>query len=159
MESHGIVIRSATREDVAELLTVLPQLTSDPQRPAAAMPSLAEALAIFDRQQQHGNVLVLVATAGADGPIIGSCTLVIVPNFTYGGRPWAIAENVVIVAAYRGRGIGTRLMEYACDLCRHHGCYKLQLISGPKPEQVRFYRDLGFDDQHSRGFKLAIGTP
>ena len=78
--------------------------------------------------------------------------VVIVPNFTY-GRPWAIIENVVIAAEYQNRGIGTAMMEYAFDLARDHGCYKVQLLSGQVEEQIRFYRRLGMDDEHCRGFK------
>ncbi len=149
-------LRLARPTDLAQLLALLPALTSRPQSPGAAVPSLAVAEQIFDQMQRQGNVFVAVAARDEGDGLLGSCTLVVVPNLTYGGRPWAALENVVVAPACRGAGIGTRLVAFACDLARRHGCYKVQLVSGPHEEQRRFYRRLGFDDARGRGFKYYL---
>lgn len=101
---------------------------------------------------RHGNVHVIIACLRETGAVIGSCMVVIVPNFTY-GRPWAMIENVVIAAAHQNQGIGSALLAYTFAFAQQQGCYKVQLLSGPEEPQIRFYRKVGMDDSHCRGFK------
>lgn len=155
METAEPVLRPATDAELPQLLALLPQLTSDLHK-AATVPPLDRARAILDEQRRHGDIVVVVAEDAANATLVGSCTIVIVPNLTYGGRPWAMIENVVVASGWRGRGIGTRLLDYVCDLARQHDCYKVQLISGAKDEQVAFYRRNGLDDARSRGFKKYL---
>lgn len=91
------------------LLQLLPDLSPDPEEVRAKLPALARGYAIFDQMQRHGNVHVIIACLPRTGAAIGSCMVVIVPNFTY-GQSWAIIENVVIAAAYQNGGIGSALM-------------------------------------------------
>lgn len=107
---------------------------------------------------RHGNVHIILASLANTGAVVGSCMAVIVPNFTY-GQPWAIVESVVIAAAYQNHGLGTALMEYAFDFAQERDCYKVQLLSGPAEEQIRFYRKVGMDDSHCCGFKKWFIDP
>lgn len=157
-DAPSVQLRLAQPDDIVGLLTLLPHLSSRPTSDAAAVPPLADARRIFERMQRQGNIFVIVATVEDEEAtsLVGTCTLVVVPNFTHGGRPWTIIENVVVAAMARGRGFGALLLEYAFDLARRHDCYKVQLVSGPKEEQHRFYRRLGFDNQRCRGFKKLL---
>ncbi len=88
--------------------------------------------------------------------LLGAVTLVIIPNLTYAGRPWAMIENVVVAQSARRQGIGRQLVQEAIRLAHVGGCYKVQLISGTKPEQLAFYKQLGFQSEQSIGHKRYL---
>ena len=149
--THAVSYRTATVSDVEPLLQLLPQITSRPQSLPALTPGPEEAARILESIAACGNVFIAVAET--ERALVGALTIAIVPNLTYGGRPWAIIENVVVDSRHRGRGIGKGLMAFAFDLVEKEGCYKAQLLSGPNEDQVGFYRSLGMRDGTSRGFK------
>ena len=96
----------------------------------------------------------MVAEAG--GRIAGSATLIIVPNLTHQGRPYAIVENVVVDQTQRGGGIGELLMRHAIEAAGRAGCYKLSLTSNRRREDAhRFYERLGFVATHE-GYRLEL---
>ena len=147
-----LLARAAVREDVAELIELLPQISSRPGG-FSSTPPLDGAVGIFEQIEESDHVDVLVVEDAESKQLLAVLTLAIVPNFTYEGRPWAIAENVVVRQGHRGRGIGKHLMAYACEVAEEAGCYKIQVLSGPKPDQIGFYRRAGFVDGTSFGFK------
>ncbi len=150
----NVQIRKAVREDLGELLHVLPQLTSRPNSVGASTPVYSEALTIFDEMLSHGNIVILIAVDRQDDSIVGSLTTVVVPNLTHGGRPWALIENVVIVNEHRGKGIGSFMVNHAFDVLKERGCYKVQIVGGNRGNQIRFYKRLGMDDLGCRGYKM-----
>lgn len=149
--NRSIVCRIAARSDVESLLNLFPQITSRPGILAAKTLGLEASVRIFDKMSDAGNVFVVVGES--ENAIVAALMLVIVPNFTYEGRPWAIVENVVVAREERAKGVGKQLMAFAADLAKEKGCYKLQLLSGPNEDQVGFYRSLGMRDGTCRGFK------
>ncbi|MBI9049198.1 MAG: GNAT family N-acetyltransferase [Anaerolineaceae bacterium] len=83
--------------------------------------------------------------AEEDGILIASCTLIIVPNLTRGGRPYGLIENVVTHADYRNRGIGKQILHYALDLAWKEDSYKVMLLTSRKDEKImQFYESAGF---------------
>ena len=116
MAASDIILRVADRDDVVGLLNVLPQITSRPQSLRGKTLGLEASLEIFDEIQRHGNITIVVAAEPISGEIVGALTLVIVPNLTYGGHPWAVLENVVVVKERRGQGIGSKMLAYAIEL-------------------------------------------
>ncbi len=93
------------------------------------------------------NLALLVAEDG--GVVVGTVTLVVVPNLTHGGQPWAQVENMVTDSTVRGSGVGRRLIEECLRLAGEAGCYKVQLQSGNQRrtranDAHGFYEHLGF---------------
>jgi GNAT superfamily N-acetyltransferase len=124
---------------------------------APLMPTFERAGEILRQLLACEDVTVLVAVDAAEGAVVGTLTLVLVPNLTYARHPWGMIENVVVDQPWRGRGIGRQLMQHAVTLAEQSGCYKIQLLSGRKAEQVTFYADLGFDSSGSIGHKAYLG--
>jgi len=89
--------------------------------------------------------LTTVFVAEAEGRAVASCTLVIVPNLTRGGRSYGVIENVVTHAAHRRRGLGQAVLRAALEAAWAADCYKVMLASGSKQEAtLRFYETAGF---------------
>ena len=153
MTDPEITVRLANKGDVSELLGLLPQITSRPASLAAVTPGVDASLDIFDQISSNNNIEIVVGEQTATRNLVGALTIAIVPSFIYGGKPWAIIETVVVDAAFRGKGIGKKVMGFAFDLAEDRGCYKVQLLSGTNNNQIGFYRSLGFEDGTSVGFK------
>jgi GNAT superfamily N-acetyltransferase len=89
----------------------------------------------------------------ADGTLVSSCTLTIVPNLTRGCRPYGVIENVVTHAAHRSRGNGKAVLARALADAWSVDCYKVMLLTGRKdPATFRFYESAGFDSHDKQGF-------
>ena len=89
----------------------------------------------------------------ADGKLVSSCTLAIIPNLTRGARPYGLIENVVTHRDYRKRGFGTRTLQHALQIAWDCDCYKVMLLTGSKQEsRLRFYEGAGFKRGVKTGF-------
>lgn len=91
------------------------------------------------------------------GRVVGTVTLVVAPNLTHGGKPWAQVENMVVDEGLRGTGVGRVLIEECLRIAREAGCYKVQLQSGNErregPHDAHaFYAHVGFQPS-SVGFR------
>jgi GNAT superfamily N-acetyltransferase len=132
------LIRAARQEDLEGVLDLYRHLhPGDPPLDAAAGAAPWRALL------QSGLATVFVAEQA--GRPVASCTLVIVPNLTRGGRPYGLIENVVTHADCRRRGLGRRVLRAALDAAWEASCYKVMLATGSRQEAtLRFYEAAGF---------------
>lgn len=146
----GLSVREATRGDVPAVLVLYHQLTLHPNSYRDPDPAAIEvALADFDRSP-HTRLLV----AETQGRIVATLVLVIVPNLSYGARPWAIIENMVVNDGERRGGIGRELLGRAVAIARDRGCYKVELQSRRQRDWAhRFYESCGFRPI-ATGYKL-----
>jgi len=136
-------LRRADDRDLAGVLRLYAHLnTSDPILDADEAAEIWKA--ILSNEVLH---LIVVEEANR---LVSSCLLLIVPNLTRGGRPFAIIENVVTDPDYRRRGLGTMVLRFALDIAWDANCYKVMLATGRKDEAtLSFYERSGF----SRGTK------
>jgi GNAT superfamily N-acetyltransferase len=142
-------VRQATEADIPRILELYETLTGEPHKLARH-----ETQPLFDEIKAMPGHELLVAEA--DGAVVGSMVLLIVPNFSHGALPWAIVENLVVDAGRRRQGIGRLLMDYARERAREAGCYKIQLLSNTKRQEAhRFYKALGFKTS-AYGFRMYL---
>ena len=142
-----MLVRSAVEGDLEALLALYVQLSAGNASTTveAAPPGLRAMLA-----DERIHVLVIEG----DGGVVGTATVVIVPNLTHDGQPWAQVENVVVDESVRGTWAGRMLMAECVRLAWEAGCYKVQLQSADHREGAhRFYERLGFEAS-SVGFRL-----
>ena len=147
------IVRTATEEDIPRTLELYRELViTTSQAETHQSPSLDDYQRAFDDIcVMPGHELLVVEE---DGMVVGTMVLLIVPNLSHGGLPWALIENMVVDQQYRRQGIGRVMMEYAIDRAKETGCYKLQLLSNKKrPEAHQFYSSLGLEPS-AHGFRL-----
>ena len=146
-------VRVATEGDIPRILELYRQLViTTSQAELRRSPSLDDYRQVFAEISALPGCELLVAED--DGKLAGTMVLIIVPNLSHNGLPWAVVENIVIDEGYQRRGIGRLLMDYAIARARGAGCYKIMLSSDKRRgEAHRFYRSLGFEAS-SHGFRL-----
>lgn len=145
--SDGLEIRAVQAPDLPALAALYRHLNPDD-----AIVSPEEAEAILERFAAYPGSVVL--GGWDDGELVASCTLVVIPNLTRGGMPYALIENVVTAASHRKRGFGRALLERAVSIAWEHDCYKAMLLTGStEPATLAFYRGAGFE-QNKTGFQI-----
>jgi GNAT superfamily N-acetyltransferase len=119
---------------------------------AGGASSLAEFAKVFDQIERDPNHHLIVAETG--GRVVGSATLLIVPNLSHRGLPWSVMENVIVDENMRRKGIAGVMIEHLVELARRSGCYKIGLSSSKKrPAAHAMYESLGFK-QYGLGFRI-----
>ena len=100
----------------------------------------------------------IVYGAFCDDKLVATCEMIVVPNLTQGGRPYALIENVVTHAEYRRRGYATAVLKHALASAWERNCYKVLLMTGSKNEEtLRFYENAGFQRGDKTGFAARPG--
>jgi GNAT superfamily N-acetyltransferase len=146
------VVRRAEQRDLDALLSLYAELA---EGDAARLPGeRTHAAAVLAAALGDPQRSLLVAEL--EGVVVGAADLLVVPNLTHRGEPWAIVENVVVATAARRGGVGRALLTHVIALARSAGCYKLQLLSAKhRVEAHAFYASLGLEP-HAEGFRLYL---
>lgn len=146
MNVDALQIRAATDDDLAALLSLYKHLN-----PEDVLASAEAAKEAFAQLRRYTGSTILVGVVANE--LVTSCTLIVVPNLTRGGKPYALIENVVTHTAWRKRGHGTALLKHAAQLGFDQGCYKVMLLTGSKEAAtLTFYANAGFE-QSKTGFQ------
>ncbi|MBC9979920.1 GNAT family N-acetyltransferase [Bradyrhizobium sp. INPA_01384B] len=145
-------IRPALPVDLPQLLALYRHLDPDDESPPLDL-----AVQRLNELQAYRGSAVLIGLIASS--VVASCTLVIIPNLTRGGRAYGLIENVVTDVAFRGRGYGKRILEAAVAGAWQAGCYKVMLMTGSKkPSTLAFYTSAGFE-QTKTGFQIRRLPP
>jgi GNAT superfamily N-acetyltransferase len=150
--SADVILRDATEVDLPRLVALLNQLSLDDPREDRREPLPEEYVRAFREVEADPRQRVLVVEI--DGEVTGTALLMVLPNISHLGRPYAIVEDVVIDDHHRDQGYGEALMRHMMALAKAAGCYKLTLTSNKaRANAHRFYRRLGFTASHE-GFRI-----
>ncbi|WP_342361467.1 GNAT family N-acetyltransferase [Terrarubrum flagellatum] len=140
-------VRTATQSDLPSVLALYEQL--NPSDPPVI---LEDAEAILKRFEAFAGSAIFVGCRR--GAPVTTCALVVVPNLTRKGAPYAVIENVVTDARHRKQGYARAVLHAAIGSAWLHGCYKVMLLTGSKnPATLRFYEQTGFE-QSKTGFQI-----
>jgi len=147
-------VRDATRADLPRLVELLQQMSLDGPREELADPLPERYYRAFAAIEADPRQRLLVVEV--DGRLVGTATLVIVPNLSYGGRPHAIVDNVVVDETERSKGYGEALVRRCLEVAREAGCTRLALTTDMRRHDAhRFYERLGFRHSH-RGYRFTF---
>ena len=141
-----LIIRVAEQADLPALQDLYRHLHPEDER----CPD-EKAAEILEKLRNFEGSAVLIGLLGAD--LVASCTVIVIPNLTRSGTPYALIENVVTDAGHRNRGLGKAILKAAIDRAWKAGCYKAMLMTGSKkPSTLAFYEAAGFE-QSKTGFQ------
>jgi GNAT superfamily N-acetyltransferase len=89
----------------------------------------------------------------ADGVVVATTYLNVIPNLTRSASPYAVIENVVVEEAARGSGLGKQIMAATLQAAWDAGCYKAMLQTGSRrPATHAFYRACGFSPDAKKAY-------
>jgi len=131
----GVTVRRARPGDAASVLALVQSLGYAPDER-----SYDET---FAQVVRHPEAAVFVATSGLR--IVGYLALSHRPQIRLGGRA-ATLDEMAVVPASRGEGIGSALLEAAREYARSIGCLRLELHTRRARESYQrgFYAGHGF---------------
>ena len=138
------------------------------------IPQMAELLAVLfseevefrpDRQKQirraaddrlraeRGNIFV----ATEEDEVVGMVSLLFTVS-TAQGAPACWLEDMVLRPEYRGKGIGTRLLDHAVAYAKSHGFTRITLLTdGVSEKSIHFYERHGFQRSEMVPMRMYLG--
>lgn len=143
-----MTVRTLTGSDWADAERLYNELTNGPE--IGGEESFARVLA-------HPGTQVIGAERA--GRIASMVTLHLLPNVTYGGRPYGLIENVVTLKDARKQGLGRLVLQHAIDTAWAADAYKLMLLTGQARGAHGFYQALGFSSEDKWGMTLRRISP
>lgn len=145
----NITNRIATEQDVESILAIYLNSNLDKN-----ILNIEAAQSIFKKIAQYPDYKIYIVEA--DSKPIGTFALLIMDNLGHLGTPSAVVEDVAVIAEYQGKGIGKKMMEFAKQIAKEKGCYKLTLSSNLRREAAHaFYESLGFT-KHGYSFLIEF---
>ena len=146
-------IREAKPEDLSQIIEMLSNDKLGKLRERFTTPLLDKYVSAFEKIS-HDENQELIVVEGEAGEIIGTLQLTFIQYLTYQGGIRAQIESVRIREDQTGKGVGSKLINWAVEHARTKGAHLVQLTSDKqRPDAIRFYEKLGFKASHE-GFKL-----
>lgn len=144
-----LILRKAEPQDLAALdqvMLVISDNKADPEKAAALLRHISG-----DPQKY-----LLVAVDPATGTLCGSLLGVVFEDICDTCRPILLVENVAVLEAYQGKGVGRRMFQEVERWAKEEwDCHYEILVSGNQRTGAhQFYRALGFDEV--KGFKKYL---
>ncbi len=104
-------------------------------------------------QEDPNNELIV---AKMTNNVVGVLQITYTPYITHQGGWRATIEGVRTSASTRGKGLGTKLIEFAIERAKEKGCHLAQLTTDKqRDDALKFYQKLGFQATHE-GMKLKL---
>jgi len=140
-------IRLAEERDVPHIVELYRELTiSDSQVEHSRNPTLADYQLIFTEIRADPRQKLFVAEF--QGDVVGTIVLLVIPNLSHNGTPWAFLENLIVTERHRRRGLGRMLLENAVGLAGQSGCHMVELCSDVRRKEAhKLYNSMGFEAQ------------
>ncbi|MEM7506532.1 MAG: GNAT family N-acetyltransferase [Pseudomonadota bacterium] len=145
-------IREAGSADIPAIVALLADDERGRERERPGDPAYQRAFTAM--KAQSGNVYLVIEMP--DGALAGCLQYTLIHGLSRQGAARAQIEGVRVHAAFRGQGLGGRLMQAALERACADGAKLVQFTSDrSRSEAHRFYERLGFAATHL-GFKKML---
>lgn len=150
-----IIIRPAENKDITVMAELISLLFAIEQDFSVDMEKQRQGLATFFRYPEGR--LLLVAECGKH--VIGMCSAQLLVSTAEGG--WkALVEDLVVAEAFRGRGVGERLLAAAREWAAGHDVKRLDLLADrDNTGGLRFYDRLQWQRTRLIALQKKIDVP
>jgi GNAT superfamily N-acetyltransferase len=144
-----IRIRPAVQADIPTLANIIRSLNYfahiTSEAPEKTEERMGRHLALCDADQSH---LILVAQDSSTGPVVGYGAVHWNPYLLLAG-PEGYVSELFVTQAYRGHGIGKKILNAIKAEAEKRGCARLMLLNLRRREsyQRRFYAKAGWEER------------
>jgi len=143
-----LTLQTATVDDLESLAQLYEELSGEKT-------DICKMKENFKVMESNPNYVVLVAKE--NNLVVGSVMGIICLDLVHKCKPFMVIENVIVRNAWRGRGIGVKLMEGIEEIARRRECYYTMFVSGcHRKEAHQFYKTIGYDLDFVQGFKKFL---
>lgn len=143
-----VTVEFAVANDMESLAQLFEELMGE-------KPDLSKMSENFKRITSNPDYVLLIAKV--NGQVTGSVMGIVCLDLVGKCRPFMVIENVIVGSAYRGRGIGTMLMNEIENIGRLRNCsYTMFVSAGYRKEAHQFYKECGYDLDFVQGFKKYL---
>lgn len=139
--SNSIYIRAATAEDVPHILNFIKQL-AEYEHLSHSVVATEELLHETLFGARPAAEVVLACLVEGEPPV--GFALFFTSYSTFLARPGLYLEDLFVVPAERGKGIGKALLQYLARLARerHYGRFEWSVLDWNEPS-INFYKSMG----------------
>ncbi|TXL57864.1 GNAT family N-acetyltransferase [Cerasibacillus terrae] len=149
-----ITLRKATEQDLDRIVEMLADDVLGSKRECYQHPLPSSYTEAFKAITSDPNNELIVACYANE--VIGVQQITFTPYITHQGGWRATIEGVRTSSSVRGKGVGTKLIEWAIQRAKARGCHLIQLTTDKKRDDaLRFYEHLGFSATHE-GLKMKL---
>ncbi len=149
-----LLYREAKETDLPDLIEMLADDTLGKKREDTSRPINQRYIKTLSYIIDDPNNELIVVEY--ENQLAGMLQLTFIPYLSHMGSWRCLIESVRVQGNYRGRGLGSKIFEWAIQRAKDKHCNILQLTSDKKrPEAIRFYENLGFVPSHE-GLKLKL---
>ena len=98
----------------------------------------------------------IILVARDDEKILGMINLLFTESTALGAKV-AILEDMVVLANYRGEGIGSKLIDFAISEAKKEGCKRITLLTDIENTKAQsFYQKKGFVKSKMTPYRLLL---
>lgn len=148
----SVELGAATREDLPQLVALLGVLFSQETELVPDDTKQTRALEKILSDESVGRIHV----AREGGRVVAMASLIYGISTAEGGLA-ASFEDMVVLPGYRGKGVGTALLEYVVAEARKQGVLRLMLLTDRQNKRAQaLYRKLGFVESTMKAMRLKL---
>ena len=152
LQRLSVELGPATREDLPQLVALLGVLFSQEAELVPDDTKQTRALEKILSDESVGRIHV----AREGGKVVAMASLIYGISTAEGGLA-ASFEDMVVLPGYRGKGIGTALLEYVVAEARKQGVLRLMLLTDRQNKRAQaLYRKLGFVESTMKAMRLKL---
>lgn len=154
--NYQFTVRLCQPEDAALLAPLIQALAAE----EGAEPPESEALEeLISALLTTGFSDFVLAESGLDGGAVLGCVQINYRLSTWATAPYAYVEDFYLKPESRGQGVGTKLLDYACQRAEGRGCASIQLdVRDGNKGAARLYARYGFKASSSVIWKKPLGV-
>jgi rubredoxin/GNAT superfamily N-acetyltransferase len=145
-------VRTAAAGDIAGCCALLELLFSQEKEFTPDYDAQSRVLSMIIENPQLGRIFV----AESDGDIHGMVLLLFTVS-TFLGKKVALLEDMIVAPAWRGKGVGSTLIEYAVAVAGREGFGRITLLTDSDNEPAQqFYQSKGFSKSEMVVFRKLL---
>lgn len=146
------ILANPTKDDLRDINMLIPQIAQKPH-----LLTMQELKRILAQGRDHCNFVVIRAKVGKKTHIVGTATVTL--TYVPTGRV-AMVEDVIVDDAFRGQGLGRKLIQKLIDIARAKKAKHISLYTNvARVAANAMYQKMGFFKKDANYYRINLLLP